>query len=111
MGPDTNIFPSLHNYQPGIISDSKKPKDTFIGAYTLEKYQGLSRKKINGILSIPKVSAWKYDTEEASVCVVWAPRVVTRSEPMDKFGECSEPAGELHMGVLLVKRRNDLLGF
>jgi hypothetical protein len=32
------------------------------------------------------------------VCVVWAPRVVTRSEPMDKFGECSEPAGELHMG-------------
>jgi hypothetical protein len=43
--------------KPGIISDSKKPKDTFIGAYTLEKYEGLSRKKINGILSIPKVSA------------------------------------------------------
>jgi hypothetical protein len=45
------------------------------------------------------------------VCVVWAPRVVTRSKPTDKFGECSEPAGELHMGVLLTKRRNDLLGF
>ena len=27
------------------------------------------------------------------MCVVWAPRVVTRSEPMDKFGECSEPVG------------------
>ena len=33
------------------------------------------------------------------MCVVWAPRVVTRSEPMDKFGECSEPAGELHRCV------------
>jgi hypothetical protein len=43
--------------KPGIISDSKKPKDTFIDAYTLEKYEGLSRKKINGILSNPKVSA------------------------------------------------------
>jgi hypothetical protein len=52
----------------------------------------------------------KYDTEAASVCVVWAPHVVTRGEPMDKFGEYSEPAGELHMGVLLAKRRNDLLG-
>jgi hypothetical protein len=30
------------------------------------------------------------------VCVVWAPSVVTRSEPMDKFGKCLEPAGELH---------------
>ncbi len=30
---------------------------------------------------------------------------------MDKCGECSEPAGGLHMGVLLAKRRNDLLGF
>jgi hypothetical protein len=42
---------------PKSISDTKKPKDTFIGAYTLEKYEGLSRKKINGILSNPKVSA------------------------------------------------------
>ena len=45
------------------------------------------------------------------MCVVCALRAVTRSEPMDKFGECLEPAGELHMGVLLAKRRNDLLGF
>jgi hypothetical protein len=43
--------------KPGSISDSKKPKDTFIGAYTLEKYEGLLRKNINGILSNPKVSA------------------------------------------------------
>jgi hypothetical protein len=42
---------------PKSISDTKKTKDTFIGAYTLEKYEGLSRKKINGILSNPKVSA------------------------------------------------------
>ena len=62
-------------------------------------------------ISNPKVSPRKYNMEAASVCVVWAPRVVTQSEPMDKFGKCSEPAGELHMGVLLAKRRNDLLGF
>ena len=97
--------------KPESISDSKKPKDTFIGAYTLEKYEGLSRKKINGIRCKCQGKPGKYDTEEASVCVVWAPRVVTSCEPMDKFGECSEPAGELHMGVLLAKRRNDLLGF
>ncbi len=96
---------------PKIISDTKKTKDAFIGAYTLEKYEGLSRKKLMVSISNPKVSVWKYDMEAASVCVVWAPRVVTRSDPMDKFGKCSEPAGKLHMGMLLAKQGNDLLGF
>ena len=39
------------------ISDTKKPKDTFIGGYTLEKYEGLSRQKLMVSISNPKVSA------------------------------------------------------
>jgi hypothetical protein len=38
------------------------------------------------------------------VCFVWAPRVVTWSKPMGKFGKCSESAGELHMDVVAVFR-------
>ena len=45
------------------------------------------------------------------MCVVCATCEVMRSKPMDKFGKCFEPAVELHMGVLLAKQRNDLLGF
>ena len=41
------IMKPLKYYRiPKSISDTKKPKDTFIGAYTLEKYEGLSRKKL-----------------------------------------------------------------
>jgi hypothetical protein len=43
---------------PKSISDTKKPKDTFIGAYTLEKYEGLLwLQKLMVSISNPKVSA------------------------------------------------------
>ena len=45
----------------------------------------------------------------ASVCVVWAPRVVTQSEPMDKFGECSEPAGGITYGRVARKTEKRLV--
>jgi hypothetical protein len=44
--PESQFWRQRQSYRkPRSISDSKKPKDTFIGAYTLEKYEGLSRKK------------------------------------------------------------------
>ena len=47
---------SYRKPKPKSISDTKKTKDTFIGTYTLEKYEGLSRKKLMVSISNPKVS-------------------------------------------------------
>ncbi len=56
---ETGMLTAQGEYRkPRSISDSKKPKDTFIGAYTLEKYEGSSRKKLMvSASSNPKVSA------------------------------------------------------